>query len=138
MPNPLRDLTQDEIECECTECRYDVGCGDCSVIEETRRREDMRVSRISDDELEVECIDCEDGYRNDGCSHCAVDREVNYRRMERTGRDVHRDGSIIKGGGVCKPEWMDDDQYGEYKMTAEYAHEVSYVGFDEPDEDDYY
>lgn len=54
-------------------------------------------------------------------------------------RDVYHNGSIIKGGGVSKPEWMDDDEYQEYKMTAEYAYEVSHVSdseFDEPDYDE--
>jgi len=133
MANPLRDLTQDEIERECAECDNSGGCGDCTVMEEIKRREDMRISRLTDDELEIECLDCEDT-----CGHCAIDRELDYRRMRCTGRDVRHNGSIIKGGGVCQPEWMDDDQYAEYKMGAEYAYEVSYVGFDEPDEDDYY
>ena len=62
-------------------------------------------------------------------------REVNFGQD----RDVYHNGSIIKGGGVSKPEWMDDEQYQEYKMTAEYAYEVSHISdseFDEPDYDD--
>lgn len=66
-------------------------------------------------------------------------REVNFGQD----RDVYHNGSIIKGGGVSQPEWMSDEQYAEYKMTAEYAYEVSHVSdseFDEPDydESDYY
>lgn len=57
-------------------------------------------------------------------------------------RDPKRDGSIIKGGGVSRPEWMDDDEWGEYRRSAEYAYEISHVSdseFDEPDErGDYY
>jgi hypothetical protein len=92
------------------------------------------LNQVLDEDLECDCEACDGRF----CKHCAVTKEIDWRRQIRTGRDVTHDGSIIKGGGVSQPEWMDDDQYSEYKMTAEYAHEVSYQGFDEPDEDDYY
>ena len=48
-----------------------------------------------------------------------------------------REGPIIKGGGVSRPDHMDDDEWAEYKRTAEYAHEVSYVADEDvPDYDD--
>lgn len=49
-----------------------------------------------------------------------------------------REGPIIRGGGVSKPSHWDDDQWAEYKMSAEYASESRHVSYDEPDfEDDY-
>lgn len=33
--------------------------------------------------------------------------------------------------GVSRPGWMDDEEWSEYRMTAEYAYEVSHVP-DEP------
>lgn len=117
---PLFALTQYELNCECDDCECPDGCGQCQVLKE-------REYRLWDREQEVKFreIDCDI-------------RETNFGQD----RDVYHNGSIIKGGGVSKPEWMDDDEYSEYKMSAEYAHEVSYVSdsmFDEPDyENDYY
>lgn len=44
--------------------------------------------------------------------------------------------------GVSRPRWMNDEEWSEYRMTPEYAHEVSYVpdepyGFDDIDQDRY-
>lgn len=96
--------------------------------------------------IKIECFDKKfdaeyiaqilDEHFGDKCGEIEVQEGNGERYSERCDneRDVYHNGSIIKGGGVCKPGWMDNDQYGEYKMTAEYAHEVSYVGFDEPDD----
>ena len=40
---------------------------------------------------------------------------------------------IADSPGFSRPSWMDDEQYQEFRMTPEYAAEVSYV----PDEDPY-
>lgn len=38
---------------------------------------------------------------------------------------------------MSKPDWMGPEEYGEYRRTAEYAHEVSHVGMEDvPDYDD--
>jgi hypothetical protein len=121
---------------ECNEDCRDGDCADCCVMEEINEIRSFDASRLSDEDLEYYCEG--EACKEKHCKQCAISKEIDWRRQIRTGRDVAHNGSIIKGGGVCKPEWMDDDQYGEYKMTAEYAYEVSYVGFDEPDEDDYY
>ena len=73
----------------------------------------------------------------DGCSECDGCPLMNE-KLNRSERDVYHNGSIIKGGGVSRPEWMDDDRWGEYRMGAEYAYEVSHNDsqFDEPDYDD--
>jgi len=41
-------------------------------------------------------------------------------------------------GGVSRPSHMTDDEWEEYKRTAEYAHEVSHIpdsDFEPPDDD---
>ncbi len=50
-----------------------------------------------------------------------------------------RDGAIIKGGGVSKPNWMSNERYQEYRRTPEYAHETSSPDYSqfEPPEDDF-
>lgn len=123
-----------ELQQECKENCIDGDCADCCVMEEMNEIRSFEASRLSDEDLDYYCEECNGKH----CAQCAISKEIDWRRQIRTGRDVAHNGSIIKGGGVSQPEWMDDDQYGEYKMTAEYAYEVSYVGFDEPDEDDYY
>jgi len=115
MVNPLRDLTQEELECECDECEHPDACGKCPVFEE-------RELRLTEREIELRDRE-EDLYI----------REVNFGQD----RDVYHNGSIIKGGGVCQPEWMDDERYGEYKRTAEYAYEVGHVSYSEFDEPEY-
>lgn len=78
-------------------------------------------------ELEDEC---RNKCRCNCCGDCSLQEQLHRLR---TGQ-----GSIIRGGGVSRPAHMDNDEWGEYHMSAEYAHEVSYVGFDEPyDEDGY-
>jgi hypothetical protein len=138
----MSNYTLGELKIECDNCRNDFGCGDCCIMEEIQRIKDVRAQSLNDEELDFECLACPG--KNSGCGHCAIFREKDYRNGERFDgrcgddeRDVYHNGSIIKGGGVCRPEWMDDDQWGEYRMSSEYAHEVSYVGFDEPDEDYY-
>jgi hypothetical protein len=123
-----------ELKHECDTNCYDGDCGDCVIMEQMNELRATQANEMTDDELEEYCEKCEHGR----CNTCVFMKEIDWRRRIRTGRDVAHDGSIIEGGGVSKPEWMDEDQYSEYKMTAEYAHEVSYQGFDEPDEDDYY
>lgn len=98
---------------------------------------------LTADELEYECDNCENEF---GCGDCSIMEERERRKElhirevnEGQDRDVYHNGSIIKGGGVSRPEWMDNDTWGEYRMSAEYAHEVSCQGFDEPDDyDEYY
>lgn len=141
MTNPLRDLTQDELECECIECDNEFGCGDCSIMEEIQHREMIRARDLTDGALQNECDECKKcATQPNACKCCQISKELDYRdgRPPRSNRDVYHNGSIIKGGGVSRPEWMDDDQWGEYRMGAEYAYEVSYQGFDEPDDDDLY
>ena len=134
----MSNYTLGELKNECDNCHNDYDCGDCIIMVEIQRIKDTRAQSLSDEELNFECLACPG--KNSGCKYCAILRERDYRDGERCGercddeRDVYHNGSIIRGGGVCKPEWMDDEQYGEYKMSAEYAHEVSYVGFDEPDD----
>jgi hypothetical protein len=115
--NPLKDLTWYELERECNDCDNVDMCGKCPVLEE-------REFRMSERELVVmeREIDCDI-------------RETNLGQD----RDVYHNGSIIKGGGVCKPEWMDKDEYSEYKCGAEYAYECGHVSdsdYDEPDYDE--
>ena len=123
-----------ELEKECKTNCVDGDCSDCSILEEINSIRASELSSMMDEDLEFDCEECDMNF----CNLCAVTKEIDWRRKIRTGRDVAHDGSIIKGGGVSKPEWMDNDQYSEYRMSSEYAHEVSYQGFDEPDEDDYY
>jgi hypothetical protein len=118
---------------ECNGCSDD--CKNCSILEEVNELRLTYLREMIDEDLEFDCLNCEGKF----CKYCAVTKEMDWRRQVRTGRDVYHDGSIIEGGGCSQPEWMDNDQYGEYKMSAEYAHEVSYVDFDEPYyEEDYY
>jgi len=134
MSKAMMDLTLGELKIECDTCTNEFGCGDCCVMEEIRRRKDIYARDMTDEELDFECLGCSGKGCQNGCKHCEIRREINYRGD----RDVYHDGSLIKGGGVSRPEWMDNDQWGEYRMSADYAHEVSYAGFDEPEEDDYY
>lgn len=60
---------------------------------------------------------------NDYCEGCSGD-------CDECGLNVPREGPIIKGGGVSKPDFWDEDQYAEYKMSAEYASECRHVGCD--------
>lgn len=124
-----------ELKKECNNCKNDGECGDCCILEEINELRASYLCQMMDEDLEFDCQECDGKF----CKYCAVTKEIDWRRQIRTGRDVYHDGSIIKGGGVSRPEWMDNDQWGEYRMSAEYAHEVSYVGFDEPDDyDEYY
>ena len=63
---------------------------------------------------------------NDPCEGCSRD-------CTECGLNVPREGPIIKGGGVSKPEWW-DDEYNEYLWTAEGASELGSVSVDEPDD----
>jgi hypothetical protein len=49
---------------------------------------------------------------------------------------VRAAGTIIHGGGVSKPDHMDADEWAEYKMGAEYAHEVSRPSLKEPEDEE--
>jgi len=121
-----------ELQEECKNNCKDGDCGDCCILEEINELRASYLHEMLDEDLEFDCQECDGKF----CNGCAVTKEIDWRRQVRTGRDVHHDGSIIKGGGVSRPEWMDDDEWGEYRMSAEYAHEVSYQGFDEPDDMD--
>jgi hypothetical protein len=121
-----------ELRKECDNCSNDGGCSDCSLVDEINQLRLSYLQDMMDEDLEFDCQDCDGKF----CNMCAVTIEIDWRRQMRTGRDVYHDGSIIEGGGVSRPEWMDDDRWGEYRMSAEYASEISYVGFDEPDDYD--
>jgi len=49
---------------------------------------------------------------------------------------VRAAGTIIHGGGVSKPDHTDADEWAEYKMGVEYAHEVSRPGIEEPEDEE--
>lgn len=137
MSSEVSEMTLEELKRECeTECT-DGDCGDCCIMEEINKLKSEEIRKMDDEELEKECNKCIKPYCRESC---IVQRELDWRRQIRSGRDVAHEGSIIEGGGVSQPEWMDDDQYAEYKVTSEYAHEVSYQGFGESDdmEDRYY
>jgi hypothetical protein len=117
MVNVYSELTEEDLDYSCEICLHPETCGRCEILKEREMRLENREDAVSRREEE-----------------CHI-REVNFGQD----RDVYHNGSIIKGGGVSKPEWMNEDEYSEYKMTAEYAHEISHVNdseFDEPDYDD--
>jgi len=129
-----KDAAIKELKKECNNCHNDGDCSDCCILEEINEIRASYLHEMMDEDLEFDCENCDAKF----CKDCAVTKEIDWRRRVRTGRDVYHNGSKIEGGGVSRPEWMDDDQWGEYRMSAEYASEVSYQGFDEPFDEDYY
>jgi hypothetical protein len=97
------------------------------------------IETLPDYQLGMICDElCGTGSRSD-CDGCPLMNEKVMRVNDRCDdRDVYHNGSIIKGGGVSRPEWMDNDQWGEYRMSPEYAYEMTHNDsqFDEPDYDD--
>ena len=71
---------------------------------------------------------CHNRCRSGDCGDCSVIEELSRLR--------DKQGSIIKGGGVSKPEYWDNDQYAEYLRTTEGYHELTRISDpDEPDDD---